>query len=176
MQGRSALLLSVSLAKAEPGDPDPASLPPMSLLLSAALSFSPFGAPPPARRDWPPPDCSGSTRRPGSPAPGAPSFAEPRPRGGTEGSPARGEEEPRRAGVRTAARLRLVPASPRHGLCWLERARRGEGGSRRLARCQARWEDTPPLDTEMHTCVHCKILVLQARSMPPCLFSPALCT
>lgn len=106
-QGRPTLLLSVSLAKADPGDSDPASLPPMSLLLSAALSFSPFGAPPPARRDWSPPRCPDSTRLPGSPAPAL----------GASRSPGRGAAP--RAAPPAARRSRAGPAcEPTRGCAW----------------------------------------------------------
>lgn len=77
--------------KRSPRDPDPASLPPTSLLLSAALSFSPFGAPPPARRDWRPPRCPGPAHRlgfqgrhRGQPHPWRGGAARGRPAGGGE--------------------------------------------------------------------------------------------
>lgn len=84
----------------------------MSLLLSAALSFSPLGAPPPTQRDWPWPRGSAPpaalTRDPralrASPSRGC--WAAPR------GSPARCKEEPRRAGPRKTARMRGVPSPP----------------------------------------------------------------
>jgi hypothetical protein len=154
----------------------------MNLLLSTALSFSPFGAPPPALRDWPRYGGSGSTRCLGWRSTRALRFPRLRPRGGTAGSPARYEEEPLRARPRADARLRCAPslgALPPPAL-----VRSGARGEQHFWSCSSAWHAARrsgkirpsrlPAYTQ-HTNALCKIMFSQLRSMPPSLFFPSPC-
>lgn len=146
MDAESPSAASFRASGQSPRDPDPDSRPPMSLLLSAALSFFPLWGSSLAAARLAAASGSGSTRRLGSPATRALGFPALRPRGVSEGGPAGGEEEPRGAGLRAEARLGSAsfPLAPCHRLGWLERARKGEGWSCSLVLCQALWGDMPP--------------------------------
>lgn len=119
MDAESPSAASFRTSGQSPRDPDPDSRPPMSLLLSAALSFFPLWGSSPAAARLAAASGSGSTRRLGSPATRALGFPElRRPRGVSEGGPAGGEEEPRGAGLRAEARLSSAsfPLAPCHRL------------------------------------------------------------
>lgn len=88
MDAESPSAASFRASDQSPRDPDPDSRPPMSLLLSAALSFFPLWGSSLAAARLAAASGSGSTRRPGSPAARALGFPElRRPRGVSEGGP-----------------------------------------------------------------------------------------
>lgn len=150
--------------KQSPGNPDPASLPTMNLLLSAALSFFPLWGSSSAvarlvaaLRPWlhPPP---GLARRPRSRLPGAAAA------GRHRGRPWQQRGGAARGGTADDARLRsaLSPLALCHRLDWSAQGKKrigpaarnaaGRSGKLRLA-----------LYTETHKSAHCRIVVSQVK-------------